>query len=94
MGCRWLLERRVARAFPVAARGERLPGDPRPGRLLTELPADGNRECPRSGIQIDTDALAECRDLDDRHPDTVDHPGIPIRPYPSAADTTDRTFPP
>ena len=70
-----LLERRVVVALAVGAGRQRLPGDPRSGRLLAELAADRDDERPRDGVEVDADPLAERGHLHDRHPATVDDDG-------------------
>ena len=75
MGSRGLLERRIVLTLAVGAGSEGLPRDPRPRRLLTELPADGDGDRTRDRTEVDADALAECRHLHDRHAVTVDDEG-------------------
>ena len=78
MGGPWLFERSIVLAFSIAAGSERLPSDPRARGSSPSSPLTARDERPRDDVEVDADALAECADLHDRHPATVDHPGFAV----------------
>ena len=75
MGRVGLIERRVVDTLVVGTGGKRLPGDPRPRRLLAELPADRVGDRPRDDVEVDADALTERGHLHDGHPPTLNDDG-------------------
>jgi hypothetical protein len=75
MGRVGLVERRIVDTLAIGTRRQRLPGDPRPRRLLTELAANGVRDRARDHVQVDADALTERGHLNDGHPPTLDDRG-------------------